>query len=59
LPSAQHAGSASDVENRFSRAGLRSIDEILCPVCRNRWHQVSLVKLRRTTVDLPMVMIDH
>jgi hypothetical protein len=52
-------GAARDVENRFSCLGLRSTDEILCPFCCNRWYQVSLVKLWRTTVELPMVVIYH
>jgi hypothetical protein len=52
-------GAARDVENRFSGLGLRSTDEILCPFCCNRWYQVSLVKLRRATVELPMVVIYH
>jgi hypothetical protein len=49
----------ANVENGFSCLGLRSTDEILCPFCCNRWYQVSLVKLWRATVELPMVVIYH
>jgi hypothetical protein len=54
-----NSGSAGDVENIFPGLGLRSTDKILRPFCCNRRHQVSLVKLRRATIELPMVVIYH
>src|SRR5277367_3753491 len=51
--------SASDVENLISCLGPRSIDDILRPLCCNRRYQVSLEKLWRIAVELPMVVICH
>jgi hypothetical protein len=54
-----NSGSAGDVENIFAGLGLRATDKILRPFCCNRRHQVSLVKLRRAAIELPMVVIDQ
>ena len=54
-----NSGAAGYIENVLSGTGLRSTYEVVCPFRCNRWHQVSFVKLRRTSVELPMVEINH
>src|SRR6266403_10199 len=52
-------GSAGNVEYLFSCSGLSSTHQVICPFFCNRWYQVFFVKLRRATVELPMVVINH
>ena len=61
LPGSQachHPGAASDIQYVLTRAKLRAMHEVVRPLRGNSGDEVALIKLCRTTFQLP-VAITH